>query len=353
VAGPRGSGKSTLLRALTAAGGGESPRALLVSAPVLYDPVDFTRYLYLKLASKIDQSASPGRPPSAGEGGTRVLLQRLMIGLAIGAAGVLWLWHSHGRMSSVTVADVSAPALIVTSVTMIILALRRYRVLAGMTSAAGARRPSAALAACALERLSYDAEVGTKSSNSFSVLGKSIVLDDESSKTLRSRPLTHPEITAGMRELLKTFSYEDRTQPVVVAIDELDKLDSTDSLIRMVNGLKDLFHIEGVHFVVSVSTDALDSFARRGVPARDVFDSSFDLILGVGPLTLDESTALLKSRSTGFPEELSKFCHAWSGGLPRDLLRAARRCVELGQEISVWPTSASGDFCDRRGAGRS
>jgi hypothetical protein len=52
-----------------------------------------------------------------------------------------------------------------------------------------------------------------------------------------------------------------------------------------VNGLKDLCHVTDTHFVVSVSEDALDSFALRGVPVRDVFDSSFDTVMRIRPFT--------------------------------------------------------------------
>jgi hypothetical protein len=116
---------------------------------------------------------------------------------------------------------------------------------------------------------------------------------------------------------------------VLVAIDELDKISSTEDLIETINGLKDLFHVKGVHFVVSVSTDALRSFEQRGLVSRDAFDSSFDMIIGVEPLTYKESLELLDSRAEGFPEDLGLFCHAWSGGLPRELLRVARRCAEI------------------------
>jgi hypothetical protein len=115
----------------------------------------------------------------------------------------------------------------------------------------------------------------------------------------------------------------------VVSIDELDKLSSSQQLIDAVNGLKDLFHIPGVHFVVSVSDEALTSFEQRSIPTRDAFDSAFDTIVSVERLQLKESLDIVYSRAAGFPPIVAMFCHAWSGGLPRDLLRTARRCVEV------------------------
>jgi hypothetical protein len=121
----------------------------------------------------------------------------------------------------------------------------------------------------------------------------------------------------------------------VIAIDELDKLSEASDLVEVINDMKDLFHIEGVHFLVSVSTDALDNFASRGVPTRDAFDSAFDTIFSMNRMLPEESIRILQARSTGFPVPLALFCHAWVGGLPRDLLRTARSCVETYRTLGV------------------
>ena len=152
---------------------------------------------------------------------------------------------------------------------------------------------------------------------------------DEESVTLKSRTHSPADLASGLRTLLRTFADDSKPHRVLVAIDELDKISSTDDLIETINGLKDLFHIQGVHFIVTVSTDALRCFEQRGLVARDAFDSSFDTIIGVDSLTFEESLKILAARAQGFPPILGLFCHAWSGGLPRDLLRVARRCVEI------------------------
>jgi len=63
--------------------------------------------------------------------------------------------------------------------------------------------------------------------------------------------------------------------------------------------------------------------------ARDAFDSAFDTVIRMRPLTLGESHEILASRAANFPAVLVLCCHVWSGGLARDLLRNARRCVEI------------------------
>jgi hypothetical protein len=90
-----------------------------------------------------------------------------------------------------------------------------------------------------------------------------------------------------------------------------------------------------VHFVVSVSMEALASFELRGVHVRDAFDSSFDMIIEVQPMTGLEALAVLESRVAGFPPLAGAACHAWSGGLPRELLRIARRMIEVNRDSGI------------------
>jgi hypothetical protein len=176
-------------------------------------------------------------------------------------------------------------------------------------------------------------ERGERSKNLLKVAGGALGVEDEDSVTLKRRPSAHPDLVASFREMLEEFSKEsttgDESKRFTIFIDELDKLSTREELIDAVNGLKDLFHIPGVHFIVSVSTDALASFESKGMPTRDAFDSAFDTIVQVERLKLEESLRVVLSRAAGFPVVLGYFCHAWSGGLPRDLLRGARRCVEL------------------------
>jgi len=126
---------------------------------------------------------------------------------------------------------------------------------------------------------------------------------------------------------------------IVIAIDELDKLATADDAIGAVNSLKDLFHLPNTHFVVSVSEDALVRFVMRGIPFRDVFDSAFDNIFQVEPPSPEDAWKLLAHRTGGFPISAALFCYAWSGGMPRDLIRAARACVDIrrrrGKTVTV------------------
>jgi hypothetical protein len=95
------------------------------------------------------------------------------------------------------------------------------------------------------------------------------------------------------------------------------------------NEIKVLFLIPDCFFLVSVSEDAMSAFQRRGLPFRDVFDSSFDDVVDVGYLSTAAAVELIQRRIVGMRVPFILLCHCMSGGLARDLIRAARDVVTL------------------------
>jgi hypothetical protein len=144
--------------------------------------------------------------------------------------------------------------------------------------------------------------------------------------SLARQTMTYPELVSRLRGLLSLAA---QNYDVVIGIDELDKLESGPTADRFLNELKAMFGVPGTYFLVSVSEDAMSRFERRGLPFRDVFDSTFDEIVRVQPLSLGEAQQLLDKRVVGLPLIYSGLCHVLSGGLPRDLIRTARRLVEI------------------------
>ncbi|HTW00019.1 MAG TPA: hypothetical protein VMF87_06930 [Streptosporangiaceae bacterium] len=147
------------------------------------------------------------------------------------------------------------------------------------------------------------------------------------------QPLTYPEIVAEFRAFARDVAAKlhydgDRT---FVGIDELDKIGAPEQAERFLNEIKGIFGIPHLYFMVSVSDDALTSFERRGLPLRDAFDSSFDEIIHVGPLSYVEARRLLYRRVIGLTEPYVAFCHCLAGGLARDLVRAARQLGRAGE----------------------
>jgi len=177
-----------------------------------------------------------------------------------------------------------------------------------------------------------------QSSISAGVSGRGVALQRGRRTTWTQRELSHPELVQAYKTYLEQYRRLGGL-PIAIAIDELDKLASVDDAIAVVNGLKDLFHTPSIHFIVSVSEDARRRFAVRGIPFRDAFDSAFDTIVKVQPPSPGDALEILVRRAEGFPVSVALFCYAWSGALPRDLIRIARSCVTLarsaGEPVSV------------------
>jgi hypothetical protein len=146
------------------------------------------------------------------------------------------------------------------------------------------------------------------------------------SNQLAEQPMTFPQVVEELRGFLRGAGV---SRDVLIAIDELDKMESEEAAGRFLNEIKGIFGIEHCFYLVSVSEDAMSRFERRGLPLRDEFDSSFDEILHMRYLTLDESRHVLRERVIGLPVPFLLLAHCMSGGLPRDLIRVARTLVDI------------------------
>jgi hypothetical protein len=73
----------------------------------------------------------------------------------------------------------------------------------------------------------------------------------------------------------------------------------------------------------------------------DAFDSSFDEIIHVGPLSYSESRRLLYRRVIGLTEPYVALCHCLAGGLARDLIRAARQIGRASKTSDGGPLATS------------
>ncbi|MEV1063568.1 P-loop NTPase fold protein [Streptomyces sp. NPDC050263] len=144
-------------------------------------------------------------------------------------------------------------------------------------------------------------------------------------------PLTLPELVQQLRRTLAEVAGELRPQRrrVVVTIDEIDRLGTTAKALEFLGEIKAILGVTGVHFLISVSEDVGASFVRRGLPGRDVADSTFDDVVHVRPCSLEESKRILAQRAAGLSEPFVALAHALAGGVPRDLIRYSREMVSL------------------------
>lgn len=150
-----------------------------------------------------------------------------------------------------------------------------------------------------------------------------------SSNSINVNPLSLPEIIEGLRIFLSKIGQE---YTVVISIDELDKMEANERVVEFFNEIKSVFGVENCFFLVTVSEDAISNFEQRGLPFRDVFDSSFDDVIHLNYFNFDESKKLLNKRVIGLPVPYILLSHCLSGGLPRDLIRIIRRFIQVSAE---------------------
>jgi len=347
LAGPRGAGKTTLLRAFCSK---ESIKELkkrpvlsvLILAPVEYDTREFILHIFssvclrvLELKGKAHQSPWDDvrdvriRPASllAGFVGLREAL-----GL-VGVGAVLVITSIYLPISALGI-----PRGLVSGMGLIMAVLGLLGLLAQVLHTR--RQPQREdqqesgdedlLVRIAHDQLreirfqqSYSS--GWAGTLSFPIAQAAADVRTDAAVSLARHQLSLPEIMDLYRDFIEEAKKE---YEIIVGIDELDKIGSDEKAQQFLNEIKALFGLESCFYLVSVSESALSNFERRGLPVRDVFDSSFDVIVYVDYLDLKRAQELLRRRAIGVPIPFLYFCYCLTGGLPRDLIRAFRNLFE-------------------------
>ncbi|MET1113198.1 MAG: hypothetical protein ABWX67_16900 [Allosphingosinicella sp.] len=366
LSGPRGAGKSTLLRSLTESNLRLREReavAVYTAAPVEYEARDFLLHIFATLCRRVlaTHGAGPAPPREAdpGEGslltkasgralrsylllfGTMACVVSAFVGaldlkpgplLLFGImALLLWLTlaipESFRRARAELEQEIGVPAatrkVILRSIWRM---LRRRRVRQDDPELEPVENELVPLSRMHLADIRFQRSFASGWSGAIKVpLG--FDLGATSSTSFAERQESLPELVERFCGYVRRVVAVHGT--VVIAIDELDKLKSAAEAERLINELKSIFNITGCFYLVSVSEDALSTFERRGLGLRDAFDSAFDDIRHVGHMGLQESRNMLTRRVLSLPDPFLCLCYILSGGLPRDLIRAARDMFDL------------------------
>lgn len=320
IAGPRGVGKTTLLRAVAARIRAQGGVAAIVSAPVEYSAIDLLKSLAFEVHEQFEEEG-PNKEPKHG----RALA---WCGTGLATVGALCVLSSTFPTVAAEVwANVIALAPLVVGFALLVSGtflalLPRWR------DEARGEVPSQ------LSTLVRDLEFETTNTGSLTAKGFSLG-EVTLNRSVARRSLSQGDIAVNLRRALQSIT-ADGTRTVMIAVDELDKLPSHDAAIRTINVLKDIMRVPGVHVLVTVSDEALASFAL-GTFERDAFDSTFDAIFDIERLSLSDATHLIGSRVVGFPDKLLALCLVPSAGLARDLIREARAIIDKAAEMSSIP----------------
>jgi hypothetical protein len=357
ISGPRGVGKSTVIRSFCGPrpigrgtgeiGNGSRILRVMVSAPVHYEAREFVLHLFATLCQTIlrtKQTADPwAYSPDPDFDPTRMSKLSLfragaVLSLLAIAGGVV---TSVIAILDLQISSVLAWGLMVQAIGVVGL-LWFYRLFRMHVYPFRLRRynqpdPSAR-AAQWLERIRFQQTYSQGWSGSLK-LPVAVEGGVEASRSFARLQLTYPEIVDGLRDFIREItattppaSDDASWERCYIGIDELDKIESDEDAKLFINDIKGLFGLERCFYFVSVSENAMSSFERRGLPFRDVFDSSFDEIVLLDYLDLASSRRLIQRRVIGMSEPFICLCHCLSGGLPRDLIRVARTLMALPRD---------------------
>lgn len=354
ISGPRGAGKSTLLHRVTNQAHLENPTkvraAIIVDAPVEYDIRDFILHLFAQLcedvlgAARVESMRTWQRNEISASSGHRNLRSftplpayvgplLLMIGggayLAAGKAGQSLGSHPWQPLALMTMLAGAALTylMVVGSFPRALGSLLRPFRRLGDERSDLARR-----AERHLRQIWFQRAFSSGWSGSLKVpLG--VQAKSEQGEQLAENQLSLPEIVSLYKQFVRDLAEEGQIR---IGIDELDKMDD-ERARRFLDEIKVIFRVRGCFYFVSVSEDAMAYFERRGMPFRDVFDSSFDAVQQVGHLTYANCHQLLDHRVIGLPIEFVSLACVFGGGLARDVIRAARDICEQkpGSELGA------------------
>ena len=111
--------------------------------------------------------------------------------------------------------------------------------------------------------------------------------------------------------------------PVVIGIDELDKMNDPERVAALLRDIKGIFEIDGAFFLVSISDEAARSLGLGALRTRNEFNSSFYTVLQLEPLDPSDCRQLLEMRTKDFSSEIASLIGIMSGGVAREVVRIA------------------------------
>ena len=353
LSGPRGAGKSELLREFCASKepsiehGGRI--GVLLSAPVAIPPVAFYSVTIRKLCEEVPGYSDPWI--SATPTSSSVMRRSILWVLAVAAVVGGWYVADPAFLGvpdveQRTLGQIVLAAGFAAVVVLSIFELRKLRkgrlvslfpnFLEGSTwgkgggNAARTKRKDAAPYAREVARDVRYIETRTTGAEASGGAG-GVTAKVKQERRWEQLPMSEADLVEEFAKLVHKL--EEAGYEIVIGIDELDKLEADADAEDFLNGIKALFAVPGCSFLVSVSESAWAKFAQRGISIRDTFDSSLDAVVILDPPSFSQAMAVLKLRDPELTDPQILFCYCLSGGVPRDLIRAARRLGETNQRI--------------------
>jgi hypothetical protein len=145
----------------------------------------------------------------------------------------------------------------------------------------------------------------------------------QSQKSLTERALTIASLIYEFREFMQHVA-EKTNGPIVIGIDELDKIHEAEKAKELLRDVKGIFEVNRVHFLVSVSDEAKKTLNLGSMQERDEFNSSFYTVIEILPNTPQECAFLIQRRTGDkLAPEAQLALGILGGGNLREVLRLA------------------------------
>lgn len=317
LSGPRGAGKSWLmLRAIDEARAPEYPEGrrgigLWYPSPSEYNALSFLASLSDALANEIERTFLV-RSPFFDEPAS---VRFAVTATALYLLALSYFGYPVGASLSTSVSTLLGAL----ALGLVMFTFWRFvsKVVASRRPGAGLLREAATMRARAryTSTLREGSELGAEG-------GRWVVGKWKSSREqeLVERPSTLSSLVNDFRALAEHAGRE--AGRVVIAIDELDKMDDPRKVKDLLRDIKGVFDVPHVHFLVSVSDEAARSLNLGALTGRSEFNSSFYTVIELPPVSPSGCTQLLEHRA-GVDLAVARVLGVLAGGNPREVLRLA------------------------------
>ena len=333
VAGPRGIGKTWLLQRACEWANDHGGVGVYFPAPSAYDASSFIMAITDAFCVTLERNLQPTR---TSRGLIRLLQNRLFYipAIILIASAILYsmyalashsfaissrrLGHYYNLRFLSNLIHVLVVLLIAVVIYFIIKSLAFHR-LQGRSVELRLK----AAASEARQRLRY-ALNATESYEFGLSAGKGIIGSAKEAKqrSFTERPITLASLVYDFRDIA-ALTAKLLNRPIVVAVDELDKISSLDEMRSLLRDVKGIFDIPGTAFLVSISDEALRCVRAGSITGRDEFSSSFYAVAQVDPLDGTQASSLIEDRTGSGCPKCALGLTVLTCGNPRELIRLA------------------------------
>jgi hypothetical protein len=331
--GPRGSGKTTLMRRAIDEAVAKRGMGLWFPCSSESDPMEFISALCDTLADAVEQRFVADNFWSRTGRRLRPALI-LAVALPVVADVVVYAIHglnAKGAVQSTLLATLPSWLWIIVGVALLLLVADL------IARIVWDGRPAGRLVRVATglrKRVRYTEDLTHGSEVDLS--GGSVVASTwktSEQRSLSERPATVPALVFEFRRLAALIAKTTR-RPLVIGIDELDKISDRGSVVKLLQNVRGVLEIPNVHFLVALSEESaaalqLGSLQVRG---RNEFNSSFYTVISLPPLSAGQTVALLDEQGIEVVTERAQILSLLSAGNVREMIRLA-----AGSQLSASP----------------